>query len=177
MQGLELTTCINRPAHHQSKTTELYKEYVNIDLVHVYHFNIHVIVNFMGFFLLLQQGTLYNELETLIKTGDHMREVRVIHIFRAICEGLRVLHSLRPTGLAHRYHNIVFLYTRLIVPKHTIGTSILAYCTPGSNFSKNIGCPGLFLLEKYDLFSKHFKKRDFHFEIIMIKLGIVNFLI
>ena len=44
-----------------------------------------------------------NELEILALKRDHIRESRVLHLFKGICDGLMALHRHKPVSLAHRY--------------------------------------------------------------------------
>lgn len=48
------------------------------------------------------KGSLQNEIEALHKKQQQMAEKRVLRILKAICQGLKALHTLRPRALAHR---------------------------------------------------------------------------
>jgi len=57
-----------------------------------------------------KKGTLFNELENLQISNQHIRQVRLLRIFRGICNGLKVLHTHKPQPLAHRDmkpHNVL----------------------------------------------------------------------
>ncbi|XP_064647791.1 serine/threonine-protein kinase 16-like [Lineus longissimus] len=48
-----------------------------------------------------RKGTLQDEIEMMAKRLEHMREERILRLFRGICEGLKVMHSHNPP-YAHR---------------------------------------------------------------------------
>ena len=71
-----------------------------------------------------QRGTIHNELEILALKGDRIREARVLHLFKGICDGLIALHKHKPVSLAHRYcivtsrcsfitHSMIVIFTAI----------------------------------------------------------------